>query len=180
MPSGNPEPQALAERLEQAFEAHHARMFRAAYRVTGASADAEDVLQTVFLRLAQAERWPEAGGEALGHYLHRAAINAALDLLRGRARRKVIPLEAAGRAPSPEPDAAARADDADLRQRLRLGLAELSPRAAEIVTLKYLEGFGNQEIADLVGASESAVGVSLHRSRERLRRLLATNPGEDA
>ena len=41
MPSGNPEPQALAERLEQAFEAHHARMFRAAYRVTGASADAE-------------------------------------------------------------------------------------------------------------------------------------------
>ena len=40
MPSGNPEPQALAERLEQAFEAHHARMFRAAYRVTGASADA--------------------------------------------------------------------------------------------------------------------------------------------
>src|SRR3954451_7209443 len=40
-----------SEDIERAFRAHHDRVFRAAYRVTGNISDAEDVLQTVFLRL---------------------------------------------------------------------------------------------------------------------------------
>ncbi len=160
-------------RIHAAFDRYHQRMYRAAYRVTGNAEDAEDVLQTVFLRLARREEWPDVAPEALGHYLHRAAINAGLDLLRERSRARLIPLDSVGRRPAPDRDAAERAEDEDLRARLRGGIAELSPRAAEIFTLRYVEGFGNQEIADIIGTSESAIGVSLHRSRERLRRLLA-------
>jgi RNA polymerase sigma-70 factor (ECF subfamily) len=171
---------AEAARLRAAFESHHARMFRAAWRVTGSGDDAEDALQGVFLNLLRRGSWPDVEEQALGPYLHRAAVNAALDILRSRGRRQVIPLEVASRTPAPGRNAAERGEDADLRGHLRRGLSELSPRAAEIFTLRYVEGFGNQEIADLVGASESAVGVSLHRSRERLRRLLADIPGEGA
>ena len=77
--------------LENLFQAHHDRVFRTAHRITGSPADAEDVLQTVFLRLAK-------GGESYDlsenpeAYLSRAAINAALDLMRGRGRAKSVGL----------------------------------------------------------------------------------------
>src|SRR6266404_8442999 len=68
--------------LEQIFLEHKDLIFRAAYRVTGNSSDAEDVLQTVFLRLVRLEQFPEISN--LPGYLHRSAVNASLDLLRGR------------------------------------------------------------------------------------------------
>src|SRR2546430_9865113 len=44
-----------ARELEAVFRAHHARVLQAAYRVTGSMADAEDVAQSVFLRLARGD-----------------------------------------------------------------------------------------------------------------------------
>ncbi len=70
--------------LAELYERHYEAVFRAALRVTGNPADAEDVLQTVFLRLlarggdAEAAPLPAA-------YFRRAAVNAAVDLLRRRA-----------------------------------------------------------------------------------------------
>src|SRR5690349_8480293 len=64
--------------LEQIFLEHKELVFRAAYRVTGNASDAEDVLQTVFLRLARLEKFPEIAN--LAGYLHRSAVNASLDL----------------------------------------------------------------------------------------------------
>ena len=84
-----------ASELEDLFQAHHGRVFRTAQRITGSAADAEDVLQTVFLRLVKGRddydwsRNPEA-------YLSRAAINASLDLLRSRTRSKSSPARREG------------------------------------------------------------------------------------
>src|SRR5512144_113470 len=90
--------------LEAAFEAHHAAVFRAAYRVTGNATDAEDVLQTVFLRLLRRPTEAEAV-ESMGGYLRRAAVNAALDLMRSR-QNAAVPLEnlppAADSSPAPD------------------------------------------------------------------------------
>ena len=72
-----PAPQS---QLESLFQQHYDQIFRTAYRVTGNANDAEDVLQTVFLRLS---RWTEVNLEPNpASYLHRAAINASLDLVR--------------------------------------------------------------------------------------------------
>src|SRR3954463_16229039 len=65
------------------YERHYEAVFRAALRVTGNPADAEDVLQTVFLRVLA------SGGEVEdvdvpGAYFRRAAVNAAVDVLRRR------------------------------------------------------------------------------------------------
>src|SRR5437016_12929214 len=72
-------------RLEMLFREHHDRVFRIAHRVTGRAADAEDVLQTLFLRVARGQ---ESTGIAENPqaYFARAAINASLDLRRGRTR----------------------------------------------------------------------------------------------
>src|SRR5512136_278924 len=91
--------------IERLFQDHHGRVFRAAYRITGNAGDAEDVLQTVFLRLIR-QGWRSEPVEFLESYLRRAAVNAALDVVRARACRRDAPLEeaalAADAAPGPD------------------------------------------------------------------------------
>ena len=154
-------------------------MLAAAWRVTGSATDAEDVLQTVFLRLSRRPA-SQPLGEAVGGYLHRAAVHAALDVVRSRQRAGWVPLEAAGELPRthPEGDPERAQRSAELRRALRLALARLSPRAAEVFALRYFEGLGNVEIAVLMGVSQGVVAVLLHRTRARLRKELAVLMGD--
>ncbi len=85
--------QSSAE-LEDVFRAHQSCVLKAAYRVTGSMADAEDVAQSVFLRLARGTI-DHSRISNLQSYLHRSAVNAALDLIRARGHREVVPVEAA-------------------------------------------------------------------------------------
>jgi RNA polymerase sigma-70 factor, ECF subfamily len=154
--------------LERAFVEHQGRVFRAAYRITGNAHDAEDVLQTVFLRLAR--QGPGAPSVAnLPSYLYRSAVNAALDVLRRRPDDEV-PLDAAthGLAGPGSPEKAHEAGE--IRERLRRALRRLNPQAAEMFVLRYLEGFDNREIAGMFGGSRMGVAVTLHRARRRLER----------
>lgn len=166
-----PKPSAATAQVAALFERHHESVFRAAYRITGDPRDAEDVLQTVFLRLVRRED-PVELGETEASYLHRAAVNAALDLLRRRKAARAIALEEVA-----EPAAAAGGADAahelgELRARLRDALAFEPPRAAAIFVLRHFEGHGNREIARMLGTSWSTVAVTLHRTRARLRKRL--------
>jgi RNA polymerase sigma-70 factor (ECF subfamily) len=176
-----PAPVDSDEDLQELFQAHSARIYRIAYRITGNPSDAEDVLQTIFLRLLRREETPDLSRSA-GSYLHRAAVNAGLDLLRSRRRSRSVPLEAEdddGVAPAPQLEAThysaaaeSRLERSELRDLLRQALAQLNPRSAEVFALRYFEGYGNTEIAEMLGTSRSSIGVTLHRSRERLKEQL--------
>jgi RNA polymerase sigma-70 factor (ECF subfamily) len=167
--------------LSEMFQKHSERVYRAAYRITGHAADAEDVLQTVFLRLARRDPnggTPLAGDEAVG-YFYRSAVNAALDVVRSRQRAGWAPLEAvdlapraAGAATEFEPEREHRLKG--LRRALRLAISRLSPRSAEIFTLRYFEGLSYQQIAEVTGNSSGLVAVLLHRTRARLKKELST------
>lgn len=171
MPQPTPARAQTSEAVATAFQAHAGRMLGAALRITGNLQDAEDVLQGVFIRLLQR---PEGSavldGPEAGPYLHRAAVNAALDLLRAKARRPAQSLDP--QAPAAEAGAEQSLAQEDLADRLRQGLSQLSPRAAEMVSLRYLEGYSNQEVAALTGSSESTVAVTLFRARQTLRQEL--------
>ncbi len=160
---------AIPDELEQAFRAHHSLVFRTAYRITGNAGDAEDALQTVFLRLLRRGRNAEPLENAES-YLRRAAINAALDVIRSRQAEQTVPLpeEASGLVPA----AAAQADVSGLRQALAQAMAGLKPRQAEIFALRFLEGLSNREIAQTLGISQVLVAVIVHRTRQQLRKEL--------
>jgi RNA polymerase sigma-70 factor (ECF subfamily) len=156
--------------LEKVFLEHQGRVFRAAYRITGSAQDAEDVLQTVFLRLARQGE----GSLALAlvnpsSYLYRAAVNSALDLLRARRDRLTVPLDEAEEAREGSPGPDRRWEAAEIRERLRTAMAGLPPRAAEIFVLRYLEGQQNRDIAKTLGVSRITVAVTLHRARRKLK-----------
>jgi len=157
--------------LSELFAQHYRRVLMAAYRITGSMADAEDVAQVVFLRLAS------VGGPVTnaGSYLYRAAINGALDLLRQRKAARSEPLEdaghvaAAGSGSSPEKEASSR----ELGAMLRIAIGELPQRAAEMFVLRYVEEHENREIAALMGTSQAVVAVTLFNARSRLKKRLS-------
>ena len=156
--------------LETLFRAHNNRVFRTAYRITGSPADAEDVLQTVFLRLAKGQETydlsqnPEA-------YLSRAAINASLDLMRSRSRVRSVSLDDLdGILESPRQSPEAEHTDRELQRLVREAVANLGTTAAAMFVLRYYEGHDNQEIATLMDTSPMVVGVVLHRARLKLRK----------
>jgi RNA polymerase sigma-70 factor, ECF subfamily len=153
------------------FEQHHERVFRIARRITGDVSDAEDVLQTVFLRIMRRED-PPLRAEDAANYLHRAATNASLDLLRRRKAARSQPIEDVDRLLDREPSPERNQAGAEVRDKLRTALAALNPRAAEIFVLRYFDGYGNREIARLLNTSWSTIAVTLHRTRARLRKDL--------
>jgi RNA polymerase sigma-70 factor (ECF subfamily) len=159
---------AIPSEFERVFQAYHGLVFRTAYRITGNAADAEDVSQTVFLRLFRRS----TGASALENleneesYLRRAAINAALDVIRSRQSDRTVELE-------DMPAEPARQDTGDLRRALGRALAQLKPRPAEIFALRFLEGFSNLEIARMLDISQVRVAVIVHRTRLQLRKELS-------
>lgn len=168
---------AASSDIERLFEQHHDRVFRAAYRVTGSAADAEDVLQTVFLRLAR-------GSEELAvpdnpeSYFARAAVNASLDLLRSRKRSRAVAIDdftgdamalsVVGRGPE------ATQEDRELRELIRHAVSKLGATAGQMFALRYFEGYDNGEVARMMKTSALVVGVTLHRARTKLRKEIGS------
>jgi RNA polymerase sigma factor (sigma-70 family) len=165
------QPVEQRQRLSELFDLHYRRVLMAAYRISGSMADAEDVAQGVFLRLTTSDEL--AVGNAAS-YLYRAAINGALDLLRRRTAAASEPLDLAsgvasqGRGSRPE----AEVVSSQLVRWLRTALSELSPRAAEMFTLRYVEDLDNREVAALMHTSQAVVAVTLHQVRAKLKKRL--------
>lgn len=166
----------LSGQVERLYQHHHPMILRTAFRITRDWRDAEDVLHGIFVRLmTRGESLPPEADP--GPYLHRAAVNLALDILRKRQRNG--PTEAFGPAivsggPSPEDESRRR----ELGDRLRAAVARLSPRAAEIFILRHVEGCSNLDISRMLGISWSVVAVTLFRARHRLQKELQSGKGE--
>ena len=150
----------LAE-LAELYERHYVAVFRAALRVTGNPADAEDVLQTVFLRALA--RGGDVEDVALpAAYFRRAAVNAAVDVL----RRRELHAESVydDRAPH-----AAVQPRLLLKERLRRAIAALDSEDASLFLLRHVEGLSIEELAEMFKMEKNNVAVRLHRIRHRLQ-----------
>lgn len=143
------------------YERHYEAVFRAALRVTGNPADAEDVLQTVFLRVLA--RGADPGPAPLpAAYFRRAAVNAAVDLL----RRRAVHAESAYDDLAPH---AVVAPPSLLKERLRRAIATLESEDATLFLLRHVEGLSNEELAGMFQLEKNNVAVRLHRIRRRLQ-----------
>jgi len=153
--------QAMPPELGDLYTRYADTVYRTALRVTGSTADAEDVLQTVFLRVLKREE-PLDPLRAPEGFLRRSAANAAIDIVRRRStwRQESI---------SETPDRLKQDSSAELKQRLRQAIGTLEPRDAEMFVLRYIEGLANGEIAEMYGLEKTTIAVRLHRIRESLK-----------
>jgi RNA polymerase sigma-70 factor (ECF subfamily) len=147
--------------LAALYAEHSETVFRAALRVTGHAADAEDVLQTVFLRVLSRREHEQAARHPAA-YFRRAAVNAAVDLLRRRAVRAATAYDDAVSGAGVESPLL-------LKEQLRRALATLPQDDATLFLLRHVEGLSIEELAGLFQLEKNNVAVRLHRIRLRLR-----------
>jgi RNA polymerase sigma-70 factor (ECF subfamily) len=173
----DPSEDALTKEFEDLFRDHYELIYRTAFSVTGSRQDAEDVLQTLFLRLLRRGGRPDLGPNPQG-YLYRAAINLALNTLRARKRQHLT--DGIDQLPAPVPASGPDPDD-EIRRTLVQAIAQLRPRSVEILILHYEHEYTDAEIARMLGTSRGTVAVTLYRTRARLKKLmsaaLAGRPG---
>jgi RNA polymerase sigma factor (sigma-70 family) len=149
----------FAPEFEAIFEEHYDLVYRTAYGVTGSVEDAEDVTQTVFLRVFRSEI-PISSMKNPAGYMYRAAANLSLSLVRSRKRRaKDVELV----------EVEEREED---HSRLYQAIAELPARFGEVLILRYQQELSDVEIAKLLGTSRGVIAVTLYRARRRLKRIL--------
>lgn len=181
----------LLERLRSGDEAafadlvasHGGRLLATARRLLSNEEDARDAVQEAFLRAFQ-QIDGFRGGAALGTWLHRIVVNAALMRVRARKRRPEEPIEAmlpqftpyghqVGRPQRWRPEDELEREE--LREIVRRQIAELPETYRTVLVLRDIEGLGTEETAEALGVSTSLVKVRLHRARLALRTLLDPN-----
>lgn len=143
-------------------------VFRAAWRVLGSRAAAEDVQQQVFLRLiedppTEVRSWPA--------FLTTAATRLAIDYIRRQRRWALL-------APLWKTEESDDAPDEDVERAeagriMRHALARMNPRDASCLVLRHVHGMSPAEIAATLGTSENNVSVITHRARKTLEALHA-------
>ena len=163
---------------EDAFRAlverHSRYLYQVAYRLTGHAMDAEDVVQETFLKAHRQLRRFE-GRADVRTWLHRIAVNGAIDLIRARRHRELgtdpSDLEAAGAEPLatalPPPDRVVEGRQIGVRVSEALSALTALERAA--FTLRHVEGLSIREIGDSLGLKSEATKHSIFRAVRKMR-----------
>lgn len=145
---------------------HGALVFGTAWRILGHEADVEDVVQEVFLQAYRLEQTRPV--RYWSGFLRKLAACRALDRL--RQRRCSLPLQDVAIPSSETPDV--QAMERELQNRLRLAIAELPSREAEVFCLRYFEDLPYDKIAETLGIRRGAVAAALHKARAKLEASL--------
>ena len=157
----------FALELEKVFEQYYAFVYRTAYTLTGSAEDAEDITQTIFMRLLAREFPPDLQRNP-EPYLYRAAFNLSLNTIRQRKRHvltdKIELVDQRTIATGLTAD--------ELDRKLHEAIEELNPAATQVLILRYVHNYSLAEIARLMGTTRSTVAVSLFRSRARIKKLV--------
>ena len=166
-----------AEAFRLIVETYSQPLWRAAYRILGDAAAAEDAVQEAFLRAWRAlDRFDERA--ELSTWLYRIAMNAAIDARRERQRRHAfassLPEDFDGQttARSTEPDPHRAAFSRGLIERAQDVIAGMPEAERTAIVLRHFEGRSIAEIAQALGGGESAAKQAVFRAVHKLRAVL--------
>ena len=158
-------------------EQHSRLVFRVAYRMTGNEHDADDVVQETFLRaFKQLGRFEDRAN--FGTWLHRIAVNCALDLLRSRGRLDrhyggdPEEAEMMGAISSSDPQQDRLLLSAELRDQVTAAMEKLSGNERTAFVLRHFEGMPVEEIGKTLGIQVNAAKHTIFRAVRKLRESL--------
>jgi len=164
--------------FRELVERHGERLFRLAWRITGDERSAEDAVQEAFLRAYRSlDRFDDRS--QFGTWLHRIAVNAALEIMRKQEKHRPhleSPLDGPDGAgdplPSPDPGPDRIALSQEVERAVRSGLAGLSALERTAFVLRHFEGRSIAEICRELGLGQSAGKQAVFRAVKKLRRVL--------
>jgi RNA polymerase sigma-70 factor, ECF subfamily len=166
--------QAIAGGDRAAFDRlsrrHLDRAYGVALRMTGSRADAQDVVQDVFLRLWQRPDAWRPGQAQFSTWLYRVVVNRCLDLKR---RPKSTDLDSVEEPQDPDANAEDSLLDAERSRALDSAVNQLPERQKAAIVLTYTAGLRNAEAASAMDISVKAFEALLVRAKRELRDFLA-------
>ena len=143
------------------YESLGSRVYRTVYRIVGSS-DVDDVTQDIFLHLF-ANLHKFRFESEFSTWVHRLAVNQALQHLRRSSRKSMVPIESLADVPATEKE------DPDLHELFEVALSRLDTELCIILDLKESQDLSYNEIAEIVGIPEGTVGSRLNRARRELK-----------
>jgi RNA polymerase sigma-70 factor (ECF subfamily) len=152
-------------------------VYRLMARSAESSTEAEDLTQTVFLRVLTSLPAYEERGLPFEAYLFRAARNLLADRWRAGSNR-LLPLEVLEDHPSVEPGPEQAADVGEQRRILGAAFNQLSSRHQQVLRLRLVDGRSSLEVADLLGSTGPAVRQMQVRAVAALRDAVNRITGE--
>lgn len=159
--------------FEELYRAHASRLFSVACRMVGNAADAEDLLQEIFLT-AHRKLDGFRGESSLGTWLYRLAMNQCLDYLRSRAARAGQVTGALDDEPTlVEASSRSLAERTVTKMDLERAVARLPEGCRAAFLLHDVQGLEHREVAAVLGIAEGTSKSQVHKARLRLRTLLA-------
>jgi RNA polymerase sigma-70 factor (ECF subfamily) len=166
--------------FEELFKLHQRRVYAVCLRMTGNTAEAEDLLQEVFIQVFR-KLGSFRGESAFTTWLHRLTVNHVLMHFRKRRSRKEQLTEDGE---LPEQVIKSRKTSFPILDRIALNeaIVKLAPGYRAVFVLHDVEGLQHLEIANLLGCSVGTSKSQLHKARMKMRRLLrqATRPSQTA
>ena len=165
------------QEIEQIYSRNAHRLYLASLRILGNSQEAEDVMQDTILKVCTEVETKDL--DSIEAYLTRSCINRSLDIIRRRKREQNYLLaEKAGnssRAYFQDSDDTARESEnysMRLRSRIISLIASLPRNCRQAVTLKLIEGYDYEEIAQITSMKETSIRSNYMRGRKKLQKLL--------
>jgi RNA polymerase sigma-70 factor (ECF subfamily) len=162
------------EALEELYLLHFERIYSYLHLSVGNRHDAEDLTTQTFLRMLEAIgrfRWREVPFSA---WLFRIAHNLAMDHFRANQR-----VQTEEKVPEPPGSEESSAEEQAMHSMGRAGMLELiddlSPEQRQVLTLKFLYGFANGEVATILGKTEGAVKSLQHRALASLQKQVVAS-----
>lgn len=152
------------------YNAHVEKIYKYIYYKVGNAPDAEDLCEQVFLKAWEAIGRYTWCGYPFSSWLYKLAHNLVVDYY--RTRRESLPLNdvvlTPGETVDPEIAFGQHLDAAELRE----AIAQLTDEQRQVVLLKFIEGYENSEIAQMMSKKESAIRALQYRALRGLQNIL--------
>ncbi len=154
------------------FETYQDKVYSIALRYAGERAVALDIAQEVFLKLLHhiKDFRGDAGFET---WLYRLVVNQCLDHRRRGRRLMLLVKGLLNGLPSAKESAYEELLRSEVQEQVRRGIGRLRPEMRMVVALRYTEGLGYEQIAEILGCSTGTVASRLNRAHKALERRLA-------
>jgi len=158
--------------LGELYDRYEAKIYTYIYRRTGDEALAEDFTAQVFLRMLESIRDQKAWHSSFSGWLYRIAHNLVIDHYRRKGRQGTVDIDEAAPTASEEHDPEVTVAQSLDAERLRAAIRRLTDEQAEVVSLRFLEGYSISEVATMMNRTEGAIKALQYRAVATLRTLL--------
>lgn len=160
--------------FRELYDSYSGSMYRIAYSVLRDVGYAEDAVQQTFIKLFnEIDNLTDIHSNKTRAFIVILIRNTAIDIYRKRRREQVIYFEDLEKDPTSMADSPEQvAIDHQTEERLRVLFGSMGEKYAEILTLRYLNGYRNKDIAGLLGMTEAAVASRVFQAKRLLTKRL--------